>query len=221
MVNILARALEILTDSFNLIWKKTMVLIPGILAAIIVIVIGWIFAKIIQKIVRLIMKKSPIDRWIKRKCLSGALWGKDFSNIVASVLKWYILAIFVIQAMVLIKSNTILNAMSFLQLYVHRIFAAVFLLVGASLISEKLKKGIEDTKLAHSKSLATGVKYLILYFALVVILQLLGFQTGLLADVFKIAFTAFAITIAIILGIGFGLAFSEDFRAMIQGFKKK
>ena len=196
-------------------------LIPELIAALIIILVGWVIGKILHRVLRGLLRKVGLDKWVKREGLSPALWGKNFSSVLAAILKWYIFGIFFVQALGLIDNSFTRSLMELLNQYIHKIFGGAVLLVLASLLAEHIKRVIMETNIVHGKTIGNVVKILLVYFIFVLTLQVIGIQAGLLAEIFKIAFTAFAITIAIILGIGFGLAFSEDARKIVNTLKKK
>lgn len=221
MVNIFYEARNILIDSFSNLWDVLVRLIPELIAALIIILVGWVIGKILHRVLRGLLRKVGLDKWVKREGLSPALWGKNFSSVLAAILKWYIFGIFFVQALGLIDNSFTRSLMELLNQYIHKIFGGAVLLVLASLLAEHIKRVIMETNIVHGKTIGNVVKILLVYFIFVLTLQVIGIQAGLLAEIFKIAFTAFAITIAIILGIGFGLAFSEDARKIVNTLKKK
>ena len=80
------------------IWDEFVEIVPGIIAAIIIVLIGWVLARIIKQIVIKILQSTKVDRWIDEQNLTAAIGGKEISSLVGSLTKWYIIGIFLAQA---------------------------------------------------------------------------------------------------------------------------
>lgn len=216
-----SKAAGILLDSVSEVWHTLVRLIPSIFAALVVVFVGWVIGKILRKLLEWILVRFGADRWIKREGLSPAVWGRNLSSVLGGLLKWYVIVVFAAEALSLIQSVVVVSLMHSVKPFIHITFGAFALFIVASLVAERIKKMIAATGMTHSKTVGGVAKFLLLYFILVLILQIMGLNTGIFGDVFKIAFTAFAITIAIIVGIGFGLAFSDDARSVVDSVRKK
>jgi hypothetical protein len=221
VLEILTKAGIILWTSLATLWASFVTLLPEIIAAVIVIFVGWLIGKIAGKIVlRRVLRRVGLDRWIKREGLSGALWGRNLSSVLGSLLKWYIILMFAIEAVSLIPISILMPISSTFRLYLHVLFGSLLVLIISSILAEKIKRYVITSEVPYRDALGGIVKLLIMYFALVVILQIAGFQIEIMVDVFRIAFTAFAITIAIVVGIGFGMALKEDAKEIMGEFRK-
>lgn len=201
-------------------WNSFITIFPGIIAAILLIAIGWIVGKAIGFAFQEILKRAKLDYWIKKENLSGAIWGKNLSEILGSLLKWYIVVVFLGAAAAVVQLEPLVKFADYLVLYLPALFGAVLVVLIGLLAGEYLKRLVIGTKMAYNEVIGSIIKFLAIYFTLVIGLQTAGFDVTILVDAFRIGFAAFAVTVAIILGIGFGAAFKEDARRILKKFEK-
>lgn len=212
---------SILQQTIISLWNSFISVFPGIIASIILIIIGWIIGKVIGGIFQRILKKIKIDYWLEKEDLKQALWGKELSSILGSLLKWYIFVVFLGAAASLIQLQPLVTFINSVVQYLPALFGALIVIIVGLIVGEHVKKKIVTLKIAYNELFARLLKYLIIYFTLVIGLQTAGFEVTILIDAFRIAFSAFAITVAIIIGIGFGFAFKEDAKRILKEIQKE
>lgn len=202
-------------------WDGFVYILPGLLAAIIVLIVGVIIGKIAGRIVAKVLNKVKLDYWIQRNKLSEALYGKQLSSILGSLLKWYIIIIFLGEAANLVQLTATSYIIRYISFYLPLLIGAGLVVLAGMLIGEYLKKLVTGTKMAHKYLFGEGIKWLTVYFSVVIGLQTAGFEVTILLDAFRIGFTALAIVAAIILGMGFGFAFRKDIEKLAKDFQKE
>ncbi|MBU0953158.1 MAG: hypothetical protein KKA90_01915 [Nanoarchaeota archaeon] len=218
---VFVEASEILQNLFYNIYASLLSLLPSIVAALIVIIIGWIVGKSLGFVLTHALNKVKIDHWIRRHGLGQALYGKRLSAILGALLKWYIVIVFISQAVALIHLDFLTFFLQNLVLYVPAFIGAILVILAGLLIGEYVKRTIIDSKMMNKELVADGSKLLIVFFTVVVGLQTAGFSVDILVDAFRIAFAALAASVAIVIGISFGFAFRKDAEKILQNFRKK
>ena len=201
--------------------NEFMSVLPGILVAILMATLGWIVGRLVGDATKEILIKIGIDKRIKEEGLSGALWGEEISSILGALIKWYIIIVFLGEAANQIKLQSLAVFISQLTLYLPRLFSAFIIIIIGLLIGEYLKKSLRELELPHKELLGDAAKFLVFYFALVIGLQTAEFDITILIDAFRIGFAALAATLAIIIGISFGLAFRKDAESLLKEFKSQ
>jgi hypothetical protein len=195
-------------------------ILPGLVAAIILVLIGWLLAKIVRRLAMWAFKVTGIDKWIKRNGISNALMGFDVSYVLTGLLKWYIILVIAELAVRLIETNFTL----WLSENWHFSYFALVFCLGLTillLIGEYFKQKIIQSSPAFLKGFTDIIKILVVYLGVIVMLQLGGYSIAILTRVFEIAFIAFAIAVAIIIGIGFAISYSDETAALINKFSRK
>jgi len=210
------RILERVSTNF---WDSFAAIIPGLIAAIIVIFIGWLLGSIGSGIVSKVISRAKVDRWLEKNNLSQALYGRKLSSVLGTLLKWYIIVIFLGEAANLVQLASLSAIISSIVLFLPALIGAGLVVIGGLLVSEYLKKTALATKFAYRELVGDAIKFLVIYFALVTGLQTAGFEVSILLDAFRIGFAAVVITAAIVIGISFGLALKDDAKKILRSIQ--
>ncbi|NOX71426.1 MAG: hypothetical protein GXO64_01880 [Candidatus Micrarchaeota archaeon] len=211
----------ILQNSIMNFWESFISWFPGLVAALIVIIFGWIIASVIGGLSTKILHRAKLDYWIKTRNLKDALYGKDLSSILGSLVKWYIIVVFLSEAASLVKLTALSTIVTAVVLYLPTLIGAALVVLMGLLFGEYVKNEALDMEMSHRELFGNVGKWLIVYFALVIGLQTAGFEVNILLDAFRIGFSSLAITVAIIIGLGFGLAFKDDIEKYAKDFRKE
>jgi len=220
MVDFLTQIGLILQNSITNFWTSFVGWFPGLVAAIIVLILGWIIGSLIGGAVTRVLHRAKLDYWIKTRNLKGALYGKEFSSILGSLVKWYIIVVFLGEAALLVKLTALSAVVTAIVLYLPVLIGAALVILIGMLIGEYVKNEALDTKMSYKELVGSIGKWLIIYFAIVIGLDTAGFEVSILVDAFRIGFAALAIVVAIVVGLGFGLAFKDDIEKYAEEFKK-
>ncbi len=210
-----------LSQALSKLWSSFVEVVPGLVAAIIIIIFGWFVGWFIGNAVTGILSAVGVDSWIKRNKLEKALWGKKLSEILGSLTKWYVIFIFLGAATSLIEIKALEDFMKLLVIKLPALFGALLIIILGFIAGEYVKIQLISFRIPYKNQVSSISKFLVIYFALVIGLQTVGFKADILIDAFKIAFSAFAISLAIIIGIGFGLAFAEDAKKIYRDIRKE
>lgn len=210
---------SVLQQTLGNLWASFVTVFPGIIAAIILIIIGWIVGKIAGGVLSKVLSKLKLDFWLEKEGLKQALWGKDLSSILGTLLKWYIVIVFLGAAAALIELQPLVTFINSVVHYLPALFGAFIIVIIGLIVGEHIRKKVAAGKTKYSEPGGRLLKYLVIYFTVVIGLQTAGFEVTILIDAFRIGFAAFAITVAIIIGIGFGFAFKEDAKRILKDLK--
>ncbi len=202
-------------------WNNIVVLIPNLIGAAVVLVVGYIVGKIIYKVVELVLVKGiDIDNWLKKKGLEDALMGLKFSDLLANLAKWYVYILFIAQALQIIGLKVLTDFANALIMFLPNLYAAIFILIGGAFISEFLKDTIQKMEMKYKDVLAGAVRFLILYFALVMALETIGIDATILIIAFKYAVLALSIALGIGLGLVIAVKFKDDIAKLLEDLAK-
>ena len=201
-------------------WQAFLNVIPGLIAAIIIILIGWIIGKVIKHIVVRILQGAKLDQWLEDHDLEGAIGGKSLSELLGSLTKWYIVILFLAQAAALINLMVLQNFAYLLISWIPALIGAVLVIVASLYIGKYVANRIKETKHKYSKTLGMVIEFLVAYFGVVIGLQTVGFDVTILLDAFRIGFATAVVVLAIILGLFIALSFKKDIAGMAAEMKK-
>ncbi|MFH1256185.1 MAG: hypothetical protein V1494_02735 [Candidatus Diapherotrites archaeon] len=220
-------AMEILTDTATStgdalldLWNSFVNVIPGLIAAIILVLIGYIIGLVLKRITVKILEYAQLDKWIEDRKLHGAIGSIKLSNLLGSLVKWWTVALFLAQALWFINLGVLSDFVRILATYIPMLAAAILFIVLGLLAGKYLRNKIDATEYRFKKTIGTIVEIVIAYIAIVIGLDYIGFRTEILLDAFRIGFTAFVLVVAVVLGITFALSYKKELQDLAMSLKK-
>ena len=111
------------------IWNEFIRVVPGLIAAVIVLIVGWIIAKILKEVTIRLLQKTKIDHYLEDRGLSDSVGGVEVSVIVGSLIKWYVLILFLAQAVAFIEMAVLRRFAEVLVFYVPLVLGAAVILI--------------------------------------------------------------------------------------------
>ena len=100
---------EMIISPLATLWFNLIELIPSLIAALVVIMIGWFIALVLGHVVRIILEKLKIDEKIRNAKMTKEIGHIDMPMIFGEVTKWYIFIVFLQQAVGLLSLGTLTN----------------------------------------------------------------------------------------------------------------
>lgn len=203
-------------QSFENILTRIIEFLPNLIGAIVILIIGYMIAKLLEKVVRKALNRARFDRAIHNTSA-----GNTISRIIESpsrlggrIAFWlvFIGAIsLAVSALNLPVLNDLLNA---IYSYVPNIVAAVLIFLVASAISAGAAAFAQRVmgRTAMAKIVATVVPAIVMSLAVFMILN----QLGIARDIVNILFTAIVGAIALGLALAFGLGGRDVARELLE-----
>jgi hypothetical protein len=149
----------------------------GILGAILVLVIGWVIAKLIRNIVKRIFSTPAVDSVLEKAGIGGVLKGAgyDGGTLIATIVYALLMLQVLVMAANAAEAGAIVSMMEALVAFLPQVIGAVMILVLASIIGGFLSDLVRP--LGERKGvpwLATGVRGTLAIFGVIVALNFLG-----------------------------------------------
>lgn len=194
--------------------------IPALLGAIVILLIGWGIAKLIQALVTKGLNAMHFNELMEREGINSALKRADVQSRPASILGiivyWFVF-LFAINAAVGVLGIPVLTTlMTAVILYLPRIFAALFIIIigawGASLLGRLTRASATTAGITYGDVLGSIVTGTVLFFAFAMALDTLGLSFPFLTTAFAIIVGAVGLTLAIAFGLG-GREYAADMLA--------
>ena len=210
-----------LIEAFTRVSAGVVVLLPRILLALVIFIIGWIFGVTIGRFISQIVSALQIDRALSGVGVEGVLTKAGFrlhtGNFFGAIIKWFIIIVFLIAAFEILGLNELNTFLRETVLgYLPDVIVAAIILVIAAVISEALQKVVVGSAKAAelpSANLLGGItKWAIWIFAIIAALNHLGVATALLDTLF----TGLVYMLTIAGGLAFGLGGKEAAARFIE-----
>jgi len=185
----------------------------NILGFVIFVVLGLLIGGVLYKIAKDTLVAIGLEAELEKHKVADTLGGLPLSSILAGILKWYVVIIFVKQGVELLQLPTLSDAMNQLYLYIPQAILGVLILLATLIIADLASSNVKKKGYAFSDLIGLGVEVVILFFGVILALpRLLGVQDpegrvfiqslSVMTDSFKFLMIGVAAGIAIAVGLG-------------------
>lgn len=185
-------------------------LIIGLIFAIVILIVGYIVARIVKWVLVKAMKQVKVDDFFRETGLLESLRGVGFRGVpdlLGLLVFWFIFMMFVAMALDQLGFDEVTALATTISAYIPKIIgAALIILAGLWLgtwAAHRVKEPAEEADLPiTSDTLGSLVKWMVVFIAVVLALGLLGVQTTILVTTFTILIAAIGLALAISFGLG-------------------
>lgn len=199
--------------------------LPSLVAAILLLFLGWLLAALGQAIVRALLQRLGLDRLAERTGISRPLaeMGIDdsVSRLFGRLVYWFILLLFILAAAESLGLPGLTEALSVLVAYLPNILAAVVILLLGGVLAHIIGNAVGTlavgSGIGGGPALGQVTRFTILGITIILALEQLRIQTTLLIALAIILVAA----VALALGLAFGLGNRELARNIMAGFHAK
>jgi len=201
---------NLIVDPVREMLTRIMSYLPVLLGALVILVVGWIVAKAIRRIVDWLLKTVNFDTMADKAGISEVLRKGNLKTtareVVSGLVYWLIMImvlVMVVNALGLPKASDILAS---LFAYVPKVIAALFVLVVAmflaSFVSGIVRIAAGNANLPKPDILAGISRWAIIIFAATIALAQLGIAPLLVTATFNIILGGVCLALALAFGLG-------------------
>ena len=189
---------------------KIMAYLPVLLGALLILIVGWIVAKIIRSIVNGVLKVVRFDVLADKASISEVLRKGNLKitarQVVSGLVYWLVVIMVLVMAANALGLPKASDMLSSLFAYVPKVIAALLVLVVAMFLANFVS-GIVQTVAGNSKlpkpQLLAGIsRWAIIIFALTISLAQLGIAPLLVTATFNIILGGIVLALALAFGLG-------------------
>ena len=215
---------EIIQEPLRVMWTNAVGFVPNLLAALVILLVGWIVARVVRYLVQRALKVVQLDKVSEKVGINDALKQANLftlpSQVVAKLFYWIVMVLALMMAVNAVRLTVATELLSRLLLYLPNVILAVFVLV-LGFFFGNLVRGLVQTALGVTKTMDPEVagkaaQLAIILFAVGVSLEQLGIGT-LITTAFNVAFAAIAFALA----LAFGLGCKDLVKGWVEGLLKK
>ena len=203
-------------------WWALVRALPGIIVAVILLIIGYVISVVLGHAVRIVLEKLGVDKQLQKAKLSKAIGTTNISTILGEITKW---AVFVVYFLPEIAGQLNLGVLSALlvrfAVWLPNVIASVVVLLVGIMLAHFVKMKVEEhSKMKGSVLVGRLVKGAIIVLSAIVSLSQLGIEVSLLSNLVLIVIGSLAVGLALALGIGLGLGLKKEGEQIINEIKK-
>lgn len=213
---------EMLFNPFIVLWHQTVVLLPKILLALIVFILGWFIAKLAYKLIVKIAKKIKLDDAMKPLVGVMERSGYRFSlgRVIAFFVKWFIIIAFLIVVLDILQLQGTKIILIGLINYIPQVIISILILLAGVALAEFTKKLVLGSAIFFDVKSATFfanlARAIIIIFTVLISLDILIPNSAIIGTLF----TGAVFMIALAGGLAFGLGGKEAARDAIEDMKQ-
>jgi hypothetical protein len=190
--------------------EKVIALLPSLVGALVILLLGWLVAKILKAALVKILVAVRLEKLSAKSGLSRFLSRGDIKHSLADILGtvffWIVFLFFIYLAADVLELTLISDLINRIMSFIPDLIAAALIIVVGILISSffrgVVKVAAASYALAHRELLAKIAQYAIIFFTIAMALEELGVATHILVNSVLIIVAAIAFGLALAFGLG-------------------
>ncbi len=215
-----------MAQSFQDIWLGVADLLPKLIVALVIFLVGWVVGAAVRKVIVHAFKLLKVDSFLREakieQLVSRAGFQLDSGRFIGTLIEWFIIAVFLVAVFdVLGLTQVTVFLQQVVLLYLPQVIVAALILLVAGVIGDVMQKVVAGSaKAAGIKSAnfaGTATRWAIWIFAILAAL----FQLGIAATFIQTLFTGIVVALALALGLAFGLGGQEAAARYIEKVRQE
>ena len=217
---------EVLVQSYETFFNELASFLPNLIGALLILIIGWIIAKLVKtaavrllKLIRLdvVIEKAKIDQFLKD---GGS--EKSAIDILGGITYWLIMLIVILAGLNTLGLGVASELFNQIILYIPNVIVAVLALIFgvflAGFIAQVVTSYLSNVGIENAAVVGAIAKYAIIFFVVSLSLSLSQLNIGdeLVSNAFLLLFGS----VCLALGLAFGLGGKEWAAKMIDKVSK-
>ena len=202
--------------------------VPAIAGAIVILVVGWLIAKLVEAVVVRVLKAVRLDAASDKVGVTNVLAQGDIkitlSELIGGLVYWLIILVVLATTLDALNLKIASELVSKLVGYVPNILAAVFILILgsflANFVAAIVRTSAANAGIKNAKMLAQITQTLIVIFAVIVAIEQLQIATTLIVLAVNVILVSIGLGFALAFGLGCKDIAAKTMQEMMGSFKK-
>jgi hypothetical protein len=202
--------INLFLTSLQTFWGQIALFMPKLLAALLLLMAGWVLARILRAGVRRGLEALGFGRMAEKSGLEALIkqGGVDLSlaGIIAGATFWLVLLVVAVSAANSLGLDSLASLANKVILYLPKVVVAILILVFGTLFARVVNRMVfawlNNAKFPGALSVSTGSEYAVQIFALFLALEQMEIGATLLTVAFTIVFGGLVLTLALAFGLG-------------------
>lgn len=210
-------ALASLTLVAKNIWYPFLSFVPNLIGAIIVLIIGFIVGKVLGLVVREILIRTGVDRYLKKE----EHLKFRASSVFDVITRWAVYTIALVAASDILNIHSLTTVMTEIVFFIPQLIGAIIVILVSYGLAVYVKDEILAAKTIYADMLGKVIFFLILYLGIAIALPIIQIETQLIGNLLLVIVGAVGIGMAIALGLGLQDIVKEMAKDYAKDFRKK
>ena len=192
------------------IWAEIVAFLPNLVTALVILLVGYLVARIAAAVVRRLLGVVGFDRLCERTGFAGLLSRinvqRSASHIFGSIVFWILMLLFLLSASESLGLDRLSATIDSLVQYLPRVLGAVFILAiglfAATFARDAVRAGAETIGARHATVLSQTTYFLLAVISVALAIGQLELETQLLTIAVAVVMGAAGIAAALAFGLG-------------------
>jgi len=202
--------MQMVLDPMTLLWAKFSSMIPNLLAAIVMLVLGYLLARLVKLVVRKGLDKLGVNVLSERLKISESLKNMNItasvSELFGSLAFLFVLLAFILSAVETLGFERVSTSIDQLLFYLPKVFGAAIVLMAGLFIADLVRTGVrnasEGVGLDYAPALSKLSFGLVVVVTAMLAIDQLDIDIFLLSELVGIVLLSVGVAVALSLGLG-------------------
>jgi len=210
-------------------WARVLGFMPMLISVILILIVGWVLASIVQKVITRFLKLARLDTVSEKIGIANILSKGDInytlSEIMGVLVYWLLMLVVLLMAVNALQLNVAATLLNQVILYVPNVIASVFILVlgifFASIIANTVRTTAATAGITQARSLGQSTQVVIVVFTILEALKQLQIDTTIIEYVVIAILAALAFGVGLAIGLGCKEIAFKYVNQLIDSFRSK
>jgi hypothetical protein len=201
---------ELIADPIRQMLTKILAYLPILLGALVILIVGWIVAKVIRRAIDWLLKVVHFDEMADKTGITEVLRKGDLritaSKVISGLVYWLIMIMVLVMTVDALGLPKAADILASLFAYVPKVIAALLVLVVAmflaSFVSGIVRTAAGNANLPKPELIAGISRWAIIIFAVTIAMEELGIAPLLVGTAFNIILGGVVLALALAFGLG-------------------
>lgn len=202
--------LDVFVASLTTFWTQLASFVPQLLAALVLLFLGWLLANLARTGVTKLLDLLRFDRLAERTGIEAFLkqgnLDLSLSRLLAKLVYWIVIFVVVVTVANSLGLHMVAELFNKIALYIPNIIVAILVLVFGVLVARFINSMVfaylNNIGVQGALTISTLAEYATIIFVVFVALEQLAIGTTLLTAAFQIGFGAIGLALALAFGLG-------------------
>jgi len=199
-----------LVTAMTALWTKIANFIPNLFGALVVVLLGFVVAKLLDTLLSKLLAKLGLDRLMGgtglTKILARVGIKVPISTLIGKIVYWFILLVFLVSAAQSLGLDRVSAALDIFTVYLPKVFGALLVLLAGVLVAQLLnglvRGAAEGVGFDYASGLGRVAQGLVIIISISVAISQLEVKTDLLNHVIVIVLITVGLAVALAMGLG-------------------
>lgn len=210
-------------------WTSVLSFVPTMVFVISILLFGWIFALLTQKVITRFLKLARLDSISERIGIANILTKGDInytlSEIIGVLIYWLCMLVVLLAAVNAVRLEVAASLLNQVVLYIPNVVASLFILVlgifFSNILANTVRTAAANAGLSQARTLGQFAQLVVVVFTIIEAMNQLKIDTTIIQLIIKAVLAALALGVGLSIGLGCKDLANKYVTQLLDGFKAK